>query len=58
MKVKRIVVEFEPDDSEIEKGHATRAEFTDGKWEANGPMFSRLHAALHQVWQLLREGRK
>jgi hypothetical protein len=52
VNVKSIIIELVPD--EKEEGHATRIEFTNGMWTANGPMYPRIGAALSDIFYLLR----
>lgn len=56
MKIKSIKIEFEPTDPNdpLQAAHATEVTFEHGMWNANGPMFSRLHYGLYEVWKLLR----
>lgn len=56
MKIVKITIIFEPTDptDQLQKKHATLAEFEHGMWTANGPLFSRISAALHDAWKLLR----
>lgn len=53
MKVKSILIEFEPDKGDI-LNHAKSAKFENGTWLADGPMYSRLHPMLHEVWKIIR----
>jgi len=52
MKITRIVITFEPAEDELP--HATTATWEKGKWLADGPVFSRLQAVMHDMWQLFR----
>lgn len=56
MKIKSITVVFEPSDEKdpLQMGHARTVTFEHGMWTADGPMFSRINAALHEIWKILR----
>lgn len=52
IKVKSIRVIFEEDDQEIV------AFYSQGMWTVSAPLYSRFFAALHEVWQVLRDAVK
>lgn len=58
MKIYRITIQFEParDKHGVAESadHATEIVFEEGKWQANGPVFSRFLASCHEIWQVLR----
>lgn len=52
MKIKSIVIEFELE-GEHEQGHATIIKYEKDMWHMNGPVFSRISKALHEIRRLL-----
>lgn len=56
MKIKSIVVTFEPSDDKdpLQSAHAKTVTFEHGMWKADGPVFSRINSALHEIWKILR----
>ena len=55
ISVKRILIEFDTAHDEASLPHATTMEFVNGKWEANGPVFSRFGQMAHEIWQVVRK---
>lgn len=53
MKVVSIVIELEVETGDLQD-HATRLSFTNGMWTCNGPTYSRINSALHEIWKLLK----
>lgn len=56
MIIKSIVIEMEPSnpDDELQRDHAKRIVFANGRWVADGPLFNKYFTACSQVWDLLR----
>lgn len=54
MEIERIEIRLKPGEGET---HATEIVFENGQWRANGPIYSRISGALHEIWKLLRGGR-
>lgn len=56
MKIKSIEIVFEPTDPNdpLQSTHAKKVTFEHGMWNADGPVFSRINSALHEIWKILR----
>lgn len=54
------MVTFEPSDDKdpLQTAHARTVTFEHGMWNADGPVFSRINSALHDIWKILRSSRK
>ena len=54
MKIHSITIILEPDkDNEYEKDHATTLDYRNGKWQYNGPVFSRFAKASDIIKKIL-----
>lgn len=53
MRIQKIIIQFEPT-SDAEHPHASQVEMFDGKWTADGPVYSRYTGVIHEIWQILR----
>lgn len=53
MKVKSIIIEFEPE-NDYEQTRATILKMENGGWSADKPMISSYMAMCHELWKVIR----
>lgn len=54
MKVKRIIIELEPDILDHKDVVFTELLFDSGRWSTNVPVYSKYTEMMHKVWQTIK----